>query len=87
MNWILWTSLVTRLAAIVATQNGAAPRELAYLSLITTATEAFNLTDQDLTALKEKYEQEAAAGAPVTADELDEIAARINARSERIQNA
>lgn len=87
MNYLLWLQLLTTLAETVAKQKGSAPRELAYLSLLTSATTLTSLTDSDLTALKAKYEQDVASGAPVTPEELEAIAGRLTARSERIQGA
>jgi hypothetical protein len=85
MNLFLWANFVSRLASAVAAANGAAPRELAYLSMITNATTIAALTDADLDALRSKYESEVAGGIATTPEELDEIAARIAARGERIQ--
>lgn len=83
MNYLMWFELVTRLAGVVARESGAAPRELAYLSLLSSGVQTVALTDADLTDLKAKYEAE--VGTPVSVGELDDIAARIAARSARIQ--
>lgn len=87
MNPLLLAQFVLDLAGIVAREKGVAPRELAYLSLITKGVDAFSMTDTDLTELKAKYEHEVAAGVPVSPEELEAIADRIKGRSERIQNA
>lgn len=84
-NYLIWFSLVTRFASIVAREEGVAPRELAYLSLLTSGVQLMALTSSELAALEAKYEAE--RGTPVTVDELAEIEARIKARSERIQSA
>jgi hypothetical protein len=85
MNFLPWLNLLTTMAQVVAEKNGAAPRELAYLSLLTQASTITSLTDGDLAELQAKYEAEVAADTPVTSADLDEIAARLKARSERIQ--
>lgn len=85
MNYVVWAQFVGNLASIIARENGAAPRELAYLGLLTSATTIAALTDSDLSELKAKYEGEVAADTPTTAADLEAIAARIAARSERIQ--
>lgn len=87
LNLLLWAQIVSRLAMVVAAEKGAAPRELAYLNLLTNATTLAAMTDADLTDLLHKYEAERAANAETTAEELEAIAARIEARGERIQSA
>jgi uncharacterized protein YceH (UPF0502 family) len=87
LNLLLWAQIVSRLAMVVAAEKGAAPRELAYLHLLTDATTFAAMTDADLTDLLHKYESERAANVETTADELEQIAARIQARGERIQSA
>lgn len=87
MNFQLWLQFATSLATIVAQQSGKAPREIAYLQLLTNAVTLAAITDEDLTTLKEKYEAEVAADTPTTADDLLAIAERIQARGERIQDA
>lgn len=87
MNYLLWARFVGRLAMVVAAEQGAAPRELAYLNLLTSATTLAALTDADLTDLLHKYETEVAAGIETTAEELEAIAERIQDRGERIQRA
>lgn len=83
MNYLMWADFVVNLAGVIARENGAAPRELAYLSLLSNAAQTVSLSDTELTELKAKYEAE--AGTPVSTGELDDIAARIAARSARIQ--
>lgn len=87
MNYLAWIQLLTTLAETVAARKGAAPRELAYLSLLTQASTVVSLTDGDLADLKAKYDAEVASDAPVSPADLDEVAARLKARSERIQQA
>jgi hypothetical protein len=72
---------------VVAAEKGTAPRELAYINLLTNATTFVALTDADLTDLLHKYEAEVATDVETTAEELEQIAARIEARGERIQSA
>jgi hypothetical protein len=87
MNYIVWLNLVTNLAGIVARQSGAAPRELAYLGVLTNAANMVALTDADLAELQAKYATEVANDTPTTASELDAIADRIAARSAEIQSS
>lgn len=87
MNYLLWAQVVARLAMVVAAEKGVAPRELAYLNLLTSATTLAAMTDADLTDLLHKYEAERAANTETTAEELEAIAARIEARGERIQQS
>lgn len=87
MKTLLWLNLVTRMATIVAHENGNAPRELAYLQLLTSLTDLAAVTDADLKALQDKYEAEVAGNIPTSADELRALASRIQARGERIQGA
>jgi hypothetical protein len=87
LNLVLWANIVSRLAMTVAAEKGVAPRELAYLNLLTNATTFAALTDADLTDLLHKYEAERAANVETTAEELEATAARIEARGERIQSA
>lgn len=87
MDFKLWLSLVTNFAGIVAREAGAAPRELAYLGLLTDATNMVAMTDADLSELEAKYAAEVANDTPTTAGELDALAERIRARSAGIQGA
>lgn len=87
MNFELWLQFATSLAAIIAKESGKAPREIAYLQLITSAATLAAITDDDLTELQAKYAAEVASDAPTTAADLLAIAARIEARGERIQAA
>lgn len=87
MNFQLWLQFATSLATIVAQQSGKAPREVAYLQLLTNAVTLAAITDDDLTALKEKYELEVATDTPTTAADLMAVVNRIQARGERIQSA
>lgn len=86
-QYVLWLQLVTGLAAVVAKENGQAPRELAYLELLTKASTLVALTDEDLRALKEKYEYEVANDVPTSAEDLQIIVQRIHERGQRIQSA
>lgn len=83
----LWAQFATNLVTIIAQQNGNAPRELAYLQLITNATTLAAMTDDDLTGLQAKYELEVASDTPTTPKDLIAIAERIEARGARIQGA
>jgi hypothetical protein len=87
MNFELWLQFATSLATVIARESGKAPRELAYLQVITNAATLAAITDEDLTDLHAKYAAEVAADTPTTADDLLAIAARIEARGERIQAA
>lgn len=87
MNYLLWAQFVGRLAMVVAAEQGAAPRELAYLNLVTSATTLAALTDADLTLLLHRYESEVAGNVETTAEELEAISERIEARGERILRA
>jgi hypothetical protein len=87
MNYLLWLEFITNLAKVVAEQNGAAPRELAYLGLLSRASTVTSLTDADLTELKTKYENEVATNIETSPEELLAIVDRIQARGDRIQNA
>lgn len=84
-NYLLWAQLITTLANSVAAANGADPRALAYLSLLTLGVRAGTLTDADLDTLKRQIEDDIAQGRPVTREQLDEIDARIQATSDAIQ--
>jgi len=86
MNFELWLQFATSLATVVAQQSGKAPRELAYLQLLTNAATLAAITDDDLAALRTTYEAEVAADYPTTADDLLAIAERIEARGARIQS-
>lgn len=85
MQYLIWFEFVARLATAIATAQGADPRALAYLSLLTAGARARTLTDADLTALKTKYEADVAAGTPVTAAQLAELDQRIAGVSAAIQ--
>lgn len=87
MNYALWLQLVTNFATIVAKEAGAAPRELAYLALLTNATNMVAMTDADLAELNDKYQAEVTNDTPTDAAELNAIADRIAARSAEIQSA
>lgn len=83
MQYLEWLNLITRLAGIVAKEQGAAPRELAYLNFLTSGVSLATVTSSELAELEAKYEAE--RGQPIEADSLDELIARLKARSERIQ--
>lgn len=85
MNYLVWAELALKLALAVAISQGADPRALAYLNLLTAGARARTLTDADLTALKAKYEADVAAGTPVTAEQLAELDQRIAGVSAGIQ--
>ncbi|HEY0684776.1 MAG TPA: hypothetical protein VGD45_20735 [Steroidobacter sp.] len=87
MNFQLWFQFATSLATIVAQQSGRAPRELAYLQLLTNAATLAAITDEDLTELKARYELEVASDTPTTAADLLAVAERIEARGARIQSS
>lgn len=87
MNYQLWLQFATSLATVIAQQSGKAPREIAYLQLITNAATLAAITDDDLTDLEARYAAEVAADTPTTAGDLLAIAERIEARGERIQGA
>lgn len=87
MNYLMWAGFVARLASTIAAANGNAPREVAYLALITNAAAIAAMTDDDLAQLAAKYEAEVAGGVATLPEELEAIAARIHARGERIQGA
>lgn len=85
MNYLLWFQLLTRVGLRVASENGAAPRELAYLGTLTKIAGLTATTQKDLEELRDRYEAEVAGGAPVTPTDLEAIAARIEARGAQIQ--
>lgn len=87
MNFELWLQFATTLATVVAQQSGKAPREIAYLQLLTNAVTLAAITDDDLTDLRAKYEAELAADTPTDSADLLAIAERIEARGARIQSA
>lgn len=87
MNFELWLQFATSLATVIAQQSGKAPRELAYLQLLTNAATLAAITDDDLTDLEARYAAEVAADTPTTAADLLAIAERIEARGARIQTA
>jgi len=87
MNFQLWLQFATSLATVIAQESGKAPREVAYLQLISSAATLAAITDEDLTELQAKYQAEVTADTPTTAADLLAIAARIEARGERIQGA
>lgn len=87
MNFELWLQFATTLATVVAQQSGKAPRELAYLQLLTNAATLAAITDEDLTGLQTKYAAEVAADTPTTAADLLAIAERIEARGAQIHGA
>lgn len=80
MNYLLWFQLLSQVAGVVARENGVAPRELAYLAVLTRLVGSVNATERDLLELRNRYEAEVATDAPVTPQELLDIAARIEAR-------
>lgn len=87
MNYLMWAQFIANLANTIAQANGAAPRELMYLGLLTRATTLVSMTDNDLTELKKKYEDEVANNVETSADDLYDIVDRIQARGDRIQGA
>lgn len=87
MNFELWFKFATSLATIIAKESGNAPREVAYLQLISSAATLAAITDDDLTDLEARYAAEVAADTPTTAADLLAIAERIEARGARIQGA
>lgn len=82
-DYLLWFALITRLAGIIASKNGVAPKELEYFKLLTDVSRITSFTQSELKALEAKYEAE--RGTPVTVEELDDLSADIKARNERIQ--
>lgn len=76
----------SRLFTTIARNQGRNDPELAYLDLLGNTALLTGMTEDDLAELKAKYESEVANGTPVTAADLEAIAARIRARSERIQS-
>jgi hypothetical protein len=87
MNYLLWAEFISNLAKVIAEQNGAAPRELAYLSILTRVSTITSMADADLTELKSKYDAEVATNVETSADELYDIVDRIQSRGDRIQGA
>lgn len=85
MNWYLWLNLLSTFGTAVAESQGKNDRAVRYLKLATSIGGATVATDEDLRALKQKYEEEVANDTPTDASELDSIAARIAARSQAIQ--
>lgn len=87
MNFQLWFQFATSLVTTIAEQTGKAPREIAYLQLLSNAATVAAMTDNDLTELKARYEGEVTADTPTTEADLLAIADRIQARGARIQGA
>lgn len=83
---LAWLGFFTQLASIVVQKNGNAPKELAYLSVLTNLVALTAKTDADLTELLHKYEKEVADGTETDVEEIDAIIARIEARGARIQD-
>ncbi len=50
-----WLQFGTHLMAIIAQRGGRAPREIAYLQLLTNTVALAAMTDEDLTQLRAKY--------------------------------
>jgi len=86
MNYALWLEFLASVAGQVAAANGANPQAIAILNLLVAGSRAGALTDEELAALKSKYEAEVAGGAPVTAEDLSEIERRLLERSASIQS-
>lgn len=87
MNWQLYASLITNLAAAVAASQGSDQRAFAYINLAQRLVGAGTATDADLTALQERYAAAVAAGTPVTPEELQALADEIASTSAQIQSA
>lgn len=87
MNYLLWAQFIANLANTIAQANGAAPREMLYLGMLTRATTLASMTESDLAELKQKYENEVANNVETSVDELYDLVDRIQARGERIQGA
>jgi uncharacterized protein YdbL (DUF1318 family) len=85
MNYLLWAQLVSNLAGAIAASQGKDTRAIGYFSLVTNTANLAALTDADLTALHEKYALEVANKTETTAEELEAIAASLQARSAQIQ--
>lgn len=87
--WGYWLSFAGQLVSAIALREGKAPKEMAYLHVLSTALAGQTLTDMKLAALMEKYRSEATAQAPVPVEAADvqQIDDEIRHLDELIANA
>lgn len=85
--WQAWFQFLTTLGLTIMKENGNAPREMAYLEVLSKGAALLQSGDLQLQALVDKYQQEVAAGTVTTADELRAVVKRIEERGEEIQSA
>lgn len=84
-KYFMWLQLVGQLASIVATKGGAAPKELMYLNMLTTAARYGTLTEEELTELDKRVTNDIRTGAEPSSKDLEELENRLLSRSRQIQ--
>lgn len=87
MNFMLWLNLVQTLATAYSTSQGKDVRALGYLRVATGLVTGQQVTDAELQALMDEYSAKTANQTPTTAEELQELDARLAGRSAAIQSA
>ena len=85
MDYLLWAQVIGSFVTAIAESQGKDTRAIGYLKVSTSLASSVSATDAELLALKAKYDAAAAAGTPVTAEELAELKASINSLSDQIQ--
>lgn len=87
MNFALWLTIIDSFASAYATSQGKDVRALGYLRVATSLVTGQQATDSELQALMNEYSAKVANQTPTTAAELQELDARLAARSGAIQSA
>jgi hypothetical protein len=86
MSLLTWLTFVQSLATAYATSQGVDIRALGYLRVATGLVTGQQPTDAELQALMDEYTAKVAGQTPTTAEELQELDARLAARSAAIQS-
>jgi hypothetical protein len=84
-KYFMWLQLVGQLASIVANKGGAAPKELMYLNMLTTAARYGTLTEEELTELDKRVTNDIRTGVEPASADLEELENRLLSRSRQIQ--
>ena len=87
MNFALWLNFIKVLATAYATSKGNDVRALGYLRVATGLVTGQHATDVELRALMDEYNGKVANQTPTTPEELQDLDARLAARSTAIQSA
>lgn len=87
MNFALWLTIIESFASAYAASHGNDIRALGYLRVATGLVTGQQVTDAELQALLDEYQAKVAGNVPTTAEELQELDARLAGRSAAIQSA